>query len=78
MEKLLRVGIGCDAYYPTIDGGCTVAKCYAEIINEKLGEAVVITPNNPNAQDYRFDYPVYRYKSLFNTSNVYKVRRRFV
>ena len=73
MEKKLRVGIGTDAYYPTIDGGCTVAKCYAEIINQKLGEAVVITPKNPNAQDYRFDYPIYRYKSLFTFGEGYPV-----
>ena len=73
MDKKLKVGIGSDAYYPTIDGGCLVAKCYAEIINEKLGEAVVITPNNPNAQDYRFDYPIYRYKSLFTFGEGYPV-----
>ena len=73
MEKKLRVGIGSDAYYPTIDGGCLVARCYAEIINEKLGEAVVITPKNPNAQDYRFDYPIYRYKSLFTFGEGYPV-----
>ena len=73
MEKLLRVGIGTDAYYPTIDGGCLVAKCYADIINEKLGEAVVITPKNPNAEDYRFPYPIYRYKSLFTFGEGYPV-----
>ena len=73
MDKLLRVGIGCDAYYPTIDGGCLVAKCYADIINEKLGEAVVITPKNPNAEDYRFPYQIYRYKSLFTFGEGYPV-----
>ena len=73
MEKKLRVGIGCDAYYPTIDGGCLVARCYADIINERLGEAVVITPKNPNAEDYRFPYPIYRYKSLFTFGEGYPV-----
>ncbi|MBE6742106.1 MAG: glycosyltransferase family 4 protein [Ruminococcaceae bacterium] len=73
MEKLLRVGIGTDAYYPTIDGGCLVARCYADIINEKLGEAIVITPKNPNAEDYRFPYQIYRYKSLFTFGEGYPV-----
>ena len=73
MEKHLRVGIGSDAYYPTIDGGCLVARCYAEIINEKLGEAIVITPKNPNAEDYRFPYQIYRYKSLFTFGEGYPV-----
>ena len=73
MEKLLRVGIGSDAYYPTIDGGCLVARCYADIINEKLGEAIVITPKNPNAEDYRFPYQIYRYKSLFTFGEGYPV-----
>ena len=73
MEKLLRVGIGTDAYYPTIDGGCLVARCYADIINEKLGEAIIITPKNPNAEDYRFPYQIYRYKSLFTFGEGYPV-----
>ncbi|MGN1202015.1 MAG: glycosyltransferase, partial [Eubacterium sp.] len=32
-------------------------------INGKLGEAVVITPKNPNQQDYKYDYEIFRYKS---------------
>ena len=44
MEKELKVAIGTEAFPPTIDGISTVAKCYADIINEKLGEAVIVTP----------------------------------
>ena len=73
MEKRLRVGIGSEAYEPTIDGGCTVAKCYAEYINKELGEAIVITPDNPNKQDYKFPYQIYRYKSLFTFGEGYPV-----
>ncbi len=73
MEKKLKIGIGTDAWPPTIDGVCTVAKCYADIINERLGEAVAITPNNPNQQDYLFPYKIYRYKSLFTFGEGYPV-----
>ena len=73
MENKLKVGIGAEAFYPTIDGGCTVAKCYADIINEGLGEAIVITPKNSNAEDYRFPYQIYRYKSLFTFGEGYPV-----
>ena len=31
--------------------------------NKKFGEAVVVTPKNPNQLDYRYDYQIYRYKS---------------
>jgi glycosyltransferase involved in cell wall biosynthesis len=38
-----------------------------------LGEAVVITPNNSNQQDYKFPYEIYRYKSLFTFGEGYPV-----
>lgn len=69
----LKVGIGNDAWLPTIDGVSTTIKCYADIINEKYGEAVVITPKNPNAEDYKFPYQIYRYKSLFTFGEGYPV-----
>lgn len=73
MDKKLKIAIGAEAFFPTIDGGCTVSKCYADIINEKLGEAVVVTPENPNKQDYKFPYQIYRYKSLFTFGEGYPV-----
>ena len=54
MEKKLKVAIGTEAFPPTIDGISTVAKCYADIINEKLGEAVIVTPKNSNQEDYKY------------------------
>lgn len=72
MDKL-NIAIGTEAFPPTIDGISTVAKCYADIINEKLGRATVVVPENPNKQDYKVNYEVYRYKSLFTFGEGYAV-----
>lgn len=69
MDNKIKVGLGTDAFPPTTDGICNVVKNYAEIINDKLGEAVVITPKNPNQQDYKYNYRIYRYKSWYFPSN---------
>ena len=73
MEKKLKVALGNDAFLPTIDGVNTVIKYYAEYINKELGEAVVVTPENPNKKDYLFPFEVYRYKSLFTFGEGYPV-----
>ena len=62
-KKKLKIAIGTDAFPPTTDGISNVAQSYAQIINKNLGDAVVITPKNPNQLDYRYDYQIYRYKS---------------
>lgn len=63
MNKKLKIAIGSDAFPPTTDGISNVAQSYAEILNKDLGEAVVITPKNPNQQDYKYPYEIFRYKS---------------
>lgn len=73
MDSELKIAIGTEAFPPTIDGISTVAKCYADIINEKLGEAVIVTPKNPNQEDYKYKYKIYRYKSLFTFGEGYPV-----
>lgn len=73
MESRLKIAIGTEAFPPTIDGISTVAKCYADIINDKLGEAVIVTPKNPNQEDYKYKYKIYRYKSLFTFGEGYPV-----
>lgn len=65
MDKKLKIGIGSDAFPPTTDGISNVAQNYAQQINKGLGEAVVITPKNPNQRDYKYDYEIFRYKSLW-------------
>jgi len=63
LNKKLKVGIGTDAFPPTTDGISNVAQNYAAEINKKLGEAVIITPKNPNQLDYKYNYEIFRYKS---------------
>lgn len=72
MDKL-NIAIGTEAFPPTIDGISTVAKCYADIINEKLGKATVVVPEVPNNQDYKYNYEIYRYTSLFTFGEGYPV-----
>ena len=50
-RKRLKIAIGTDAFPPTTDGISNVAQSYADIINKKFGEAVVVTPKNPNQLD---------------------------
>lgn len=63
LDKKLKIGIGTDAFPPTTDGVCNVAKNYAQHIHDSLGKTVVITPKNPNKQDHLYPYEIYRYKS---------------
>lgn len=65
MDIKLKVAIGTDAFPPTTDGISNVAQSYAQMINKNLGEAVIVTPKNPNQLDYKYDYQIYRYKSLY-------------
>lgn len=73
MNSHLKIAVGTEAFPPIIDGTSTVAKCYADIINDQLGEAVVVTPKNPNQEDYKYPYEIYRYKSLFTFGEGYSV-----
>lgn len=73
MSNNLKIAIGTEAFPPTIDGTSTVAQCYADIINRQLGEAVIVTPKNPNQEDYKYPYEIYRYKSLFTFGEGYPV-----
>ena len=73
MENGLKIAIGTEAFPPTVDGISTVAKCYADIINEKLGTATIVVPEIPNSYDYKFPYEIYRYKSLFTFGEGYPV-----
>ena len=73
MSRKLKIALGNDAFFPTVDGVNTVIKFYADYINRDYGEAVIITPDNPNKKDYLYPYPIYRYKSLFTFGEGYPV-----
>lgn len=60
----LKVGIMNDCFPPTLDGTATTTLNYANIINEKFGESMVITPRVPGVKDVGYPYEVYRYKSF--------------
>ncbi len=73
MKKELNIAIGTESFPPTIDGISTVAKCYAEIINNGLGKATIVVPEIPNSEDYKYNYEIYRYQSLFTFGEGYPV-----
>lgn len=53
-----------DSFPPLIDGVSNTVVNYADQL-QKLGhKAIVITPDNPEAQDSNFSYPIWRYPSI--------------
>lgn len=65
MEKF-NVCLMNDSFPPSIDGVANTTFNYAKIINEKLGQASVITPKYPDVTD-NYDFRVYRYSSIDTT-----------
>lgn len=63
MDKDLKIAVGTDAFPPTTDGISKVAENYADILNKNHCKAVVVTPKNPNQQDKKYNYEIFRYKS---------------
>lgn len=73
----INVGLFNDSFLPTIDGVANCVKNYADIINDGLGKAAVITPEYPNVID-DYDYPVFRYSSVkFKGRMPYRVGNPF-
>lgn len=63
MDKKYKIAVGTDAFPPTTDGISNVAQSYADILNKHFCDAVIITPKNPNQQDKKYPYEIFRYKS---------------
>lgn len=59
-----------DSFPPAIDGVANAVTNYARIISQGLGEAAVVTPFYPGADDSAFPFPVLRYPSLDMTKAV--------
>ena len=57
----LKVCLLNDSFPPIIDGVANAVVNYAEIIKANGGTSLVVTPDNPDADDSGFDFPVYRY-----------------
>jgi len=62
--KDLAVCLLNDSFPPIIDGVANAVVNYAQIIEERYGHAVVVTPSVPEADDSGFDFPVLRYPSI--------------
>ncbi|MBE6727747.1 MAG: glycosyltransferase family 4 protein [Ruminococcaceae bacterium] len=72
-----KIGLFNDSFPPTIDGVANAVKNYADIITEKHGKAVVVTPKYPNVTD-DYPYEVKRYLSAKLTSKMpYRVGNPF-
>ena len=69
MEKL-NVCLMNDSFPPAIDGVANAVTNYARIITQNHGEASVVTPYYPNADDGQFPFPVLRYPSIDTTKLV--------
>ena len=66
----LNVCLINDSFPPEIDGVANAVTNYAQIITEKFGNAVVVTPDNPEADDSVYPFPVVRYPSVDMTKLV--------
>ena len=53
-----------DSFPPLIDGVSNAVVNYAAELNRSGKEAFVVTPENPEADDSRFDYQVIRYPGI--------------
>lgn len=63
MKQDLNIAIGSDAFPPTTDGISNVAQNYACVLNKNHCRATIVTPKNPNQQDKKYPYEIFRYKS---------------
>ena len=68
--KKLNVCLLNDSFPPAIDGVANAVTNYAQIISREHGEAAVVTPFYPDADDSVYPFPVLRYPSLDTTKLV--------
>ncbi len=70
MDRKLNVCLLNDSFPPLIDGVSNAVVNYATIIQQKYGEATVVTPDYPDADDSAFPFAVERYPSIDTTKLV--------
>ena len=74
---MFKIGLFNDSFPPTIDGVANTVLNYANIINGRFGEPIVITTKYPNVVD-NYDFKVYRYYSAKLSSEMpYRVGNPF-
>ena len=59
-----------DSFPPAIDGVANAVVNYGTYITKNHGEAVVVTPFYPDADDSVYPFPVVRYPSIDVTKSV--------
>ena len=64
MSENLNICLINDSFPPEIDGVANAVTNYADIITRAHGRATVVTPDNPEANDGVFAFPVLRYPSV--------------
>lgn len=62
-HKKLNICLMNDSFPPIIDGVANAVINYANIINQSLGKATVVTPLYPDAED-DYEFEVVRYRSM--------------
>ena len=60
----LNVCLINDSFPPEIDGVANAVTNYASIIHRDFGKTTVVTPDNPEADDSVYPFPVLRYPSV--------------
>ena len=53
-----------DSFPPLIDGVANTVVNYAQELTKLGDQAIVVTPEHPDADDCRFSFPVARYPSV--------------
>lgn len=53
-----------DSFPPLIDGVANTVLNYAEILQKDGDNVMVVTPENPDAQDAQYDFPILRYPGI--------------
>jgi len=64
MDSGLQVCLLNDSFPPTVDGVANAVLNYASIIDKKYGDAYVVVPKYPDAEDDEYPFDVLRYKSF--------------
>lgn len=64
MTEKMNVCLMNDSFPPQIDGVANAVVNYANVIHSQLGNATVVVPDYPNADDSAFPYEVVRYRSI--------------
>lgn len=69
MDKQLKVCLLNDSFPPVLDGVANAVLNYANVIQDRLGHAIVATPSYPDVAD-NYSFPVIRYPSLDTSKSV--------